>query len=57
MTADTIPTSPEVQAHADQQRRRHVTRKARSWLVVMLLGAAFWAGLILLGIKAAGWLG
>ncbi len=36
--------SPEVTAHADRERRRHVTRKARGVLLVLVAGLACWIG-------------
>ena len=54
MSSSTV--SPEVQAHADREQRRKLTRAARAWMATFVLGALLWAGLIFAGLKAAEWL-
>ena len=41
-----MTVSPEVQAHADREQRRKLTRAARAWMAAFVLGALLWAGLI-----------
>lgn len=48
--------SAEVRAHADREHRRKVSRAARGWLGVLIVGVVAWVGLIMLGVKAAEWL-
>lgn len=54
MSSSTV--SPEVQAHADREQRRKLTRAARAWTATFALGVLLWAALILAGLKAAEWL-
>lgn len=53
-----MTVSPEVQAHADREQRRKLTRAARAWTwsAAFVLGVLLWAGLIFAGLKAAEWL-